>query len=145
MEEKDISHRNARARGWPPWDYPHNFPFSVLILQHLCTHGIFCHFLADSPIVGLHPAAVHAFWCPALRPKQELGDRDKDVHGLLDKESMCPEKKGPSTTAYHVQQRAGRTWRQSSPLEGGTHQSNRELTSVCSSVTRETFVWAASM
>ena len=56
---------------------------------------------------------------------------------------MCPEKKDPSATAYHVQQRAGRTWTQSSLLEGGTPESNRELTSVCLSGTRESSVWGS--
>ena len=104
MDEKDIFHRNPHARGKSPRDYPHNSPFPVLILQHLSTHGITCSLLADSPIVGLHPAGVHACCSPALRPKQELGDRDKDVHGLLDKESTCPEKKGLSATMFSREQ-----------------------------------------
>ena len=87
-----------------PRDYPHNSTFPVLIRQHLGTHRIICSLLADSPIVWLHPAGVHAYCSPALRRKQELGDRDKDVHGLLDKESRCPEKKGPSATMFSREQ-----------------------------------------
>lgn len=39
----------------PPWDYPCNFPYPVLIFWHLGAHGSFLDLLAGSPIVGLCP------------------------------------------------------------------------------------------
>ena len=55
--------------------------------------------------------------CPALRPKKEPGDSNRDISGLLDRD-LKHLQQGPGACVQHT---AGSTWQQPSLLrrEGG--------------------------
>ena len=48
---------------------PCNFPFPILVSQHLGALGGFLGLLAAPPVVGLHPTGLQGLDCPASRPK----------------------------------------------------------------------------
>ena len=49
-------------------------------------------------VLGCTPQACKPCHCPALRPKKEPRDSDRDISGLLDRTSWA---KGPRATPYH--------------------------------------------
>ena len=70
-------HRVPRASGRPLQDYPHHFPFPILISPHLGAHQSFLGLPAGLPVVGLHPKGKPRS-CPASRPKKEPRDSERD-------------------------------------------------------------------
>lgn len=55
--------------------------------------------------------------------KEEPGDSNRDISGLLDRGSCVSEAKGSWSSTHYGWQTAGRTWQQSSlPQEGGGYQ-----------------------
>ena len=59
---------------------PCNFPFPVLVFQHLGALGGFLGLLAALPVVGLHPTGLQGLDLPSLKTKESRVS-NRDVNG----------------------------------------------------------------
>ena len=116
----------------------------IMITYHC--HVMVCNMRWDARprgyLLGCTPQTCKPCSCPALRPKKEPGDSDRDINGLLDRASYRSAAKHPAATPHCVRQTEGKTWQQSSLLgekEATIYRWNWGQAG--SSVTRETSSW----
>ena len=81
---------------WGHWILPYktktNQPTKTELKKRQCSFKVL-----DRTLQNCKPCS-----CPALRPKKEPGDNDRDVNGLVDRGPNTPKTKGPGATPHHV-------------------------------------------
>lgn len=103
-------HRALQASGLPPWDHPPQLPVPCLYFptSRVLTGIASVPWLAHQSL-GCTSQAFKPCSCPALRPKKEPSDSDRDIKGFSGRGSYTSEAKGPGAMPHHVRQ-VGRPW-----------------------------------